>query len=124
MRYIASKLNIYIRNTHVIDNHIERVALPFIFWSFAILAFVYVLILGNMVSNIVARKNLEVSERALSSEVSELGLTYLSMSNGIDLTLSHSMGFKETKETFATRKSLGYNQNGTSGTIQIAQNGL
>ncbi len=102
------KINTYIRESNVINtNDIQRVALRFIFWSFGVLAILYVILLGNMVRNIVARKSLEVSARSLSNDVSSLELQYLSMSNGIDLNLSHSLGFQETKPTFATRKYVG-----------------
>ena len=73
------------------------------------LAFWYVLIIGNMTFDIVERRVLEKEALALSNEIGNLELSYLSISNSLDLSLSHSMGFKETKATFATRKSLGYN---------------
>jgi len=108
MKQISSKLNIYVRDANIINNDIERITFRFIFWSFGILAFLYVFLLGNMVSNIVQRRNLEVDARALGNEVRNLELTYLSMSDNVDLTLSYSLGFKEAKTIFATRKSLGY----------------
>jgi hypothetical protein len=82
--------------------------LPFVLLSgLLVCSLLYVLFLGNMVSNIVARRSLEVQARNLSSEVGNLELTYLSMSSGIDLAFSYDKGFKETKINFATRKSLG-----------------
>ena len=54
-----------------------------------------------------ATPHFEAQERILSSEVSDLELNYLSMSNKVDLALGHSLGFTEIKATFATRKSLG-----------------
>ncbi|MFA5778382.1 MAG: hypothetical protein WC870_02775 [Candidatus Paceibacterota bacterium] len=73
------------------------------------LAFWYVLILGNMVFDIVQRKTLEKEMLTLSNEVGNLELTYLSISNNVDMALSSSMGFKETKAIFATRKAVGFN---------------
>lgn len=70
--------------------------------------FLYVLFLGNMIDNIMERKNLEALAYTLSSEVRDLELTYLSMSSNVDLDLSHSLGFKEIQTTFATHKSLSY----------------
>ena len=111
----------------------EKLILNIIFCSFGALAFLYVLFLGNMVGNIIERRSLEANARALSSEVKDLELTYLSMSNNVDLALSHSMGFQETKITFATRKSLSYGSTGEAlglrqseslGGIKITQNGL
>lgn len=108
MRYISSKINIHIRSVSIINNNIERLILPVVFWSFGALAILYVLLLGNMVMNIIERRSLEVSARDLSNEVGDLELTYLSLSNKVDLVLANSLGFKETKTTFVTRKSLGY----------------
>ena len=109
MKQISSKLKRHMSNASIsiINNNIERLALNFIFWSFGALALLYVLLLSNMVSNIVVRRSLEADVRSLSNEVRNLELTYLSMSNNVDLAFSHSMGFREAKASFATRKSLG-----------------
>ena len=109
MRAISSKLYIYIKGIDIINNNIEKLTLNFIFVSFGALALLYVLFLGNTVKNIVERKSLETEARTLSAEVRDLELTYLSLSNNIDLPLSYSMGFKEVKANFATRKALGLN---------------
>lgn len=121
MKEINSKLKIHINSVNIMNNSFENVALKYIFYSFGILAIVYVFVLGNMVSNIVARKGLEADARALSNEVNDLELAYLSMSNNVDLPLSYSLGFKETKTNFATRKSLGFLSNDT---INSPQNDL
>lgn len=109
MKEMSSKLKMHVQNVNVINNNFERATLNTILAFFAALAFLYIILLGNMVSNIVERRSLELSVRSLSSDVGSLELTYLSMSNGVDMNLSHSLGFKETKATFATRKSLGLN---------------
>lgn len=90
------------------NNDIERRVLKILLFSFGVLSIFYIVFLGNMVFNIVERRGLEEQARALSNEVMELESTYLSMSNKLDLPLSYSMGFQETKINFATRKSLGY----------------
>lgn len=107
MKALSLKINKEIRSISILSCDIERAMLHFIFGSFGALAVLYVFLLGNMVSNIVQRRTLELNARTLSGEVRDLELTYLSMSGSIDLALSHSMGFKETKVNFATRKSLG-----------------
>ena len=91
----------------VINHDTKNVALHFILCSFGVFAFLYVLFLGNMVSNIIERRSLETEARALSNEVGNLELTYLTMSNDLDLPFSYALGFRETNATFATRKSLG-----------------
>ena len=110
MDQMSLKFKSYARdagNASIINNNIERIMLRIIFWSFGLLALLYILILGNMVRNIIQRRSLEVSLRTLGSEVGDLELSYLSMSNNVDLTLSYSLGFKDAKATFATRKTLG-----------------
>ena len=102
------KLNTYVKNVNVINNSIEKFALNFIMWSFLVLSLLYVLFLGNMVSNIVERRSLEKEALALSAEVGGMELTYLSMWNNVDFNLSHSLGFEEAKAVFTTRKSIGF----------------
>ncbi|MES3031846.1 MAG: hypothetical protein V4699_01225 [Patescibacteria group bacterium] len=123
MRAISSKLNIYIKNISFINTNIEKLLFNFILWSFGALVVLYVMFLGNMVKNIVERRGFESDARALSSEVSNLELTYLAMSNNIDLKYSYSLGFKETKANFATRKSLGYKPL-ESGNVKAVHNDL
>jgi hypothetical protein len=108
MKQMSLKLNMYVRSINVINNNFEKFILNTIFYFFGILMLFYILILGNMVKNIVERQGLEASLRSLSTEVQGLEVAYLSMSNNIDLALSHSLGFKETQATFATRKALGF----------------
>ncbi len=102
---MSLKLNTYMRSVSLVNNNIEKLVFNFIMWSFAILAILYLLFLGNMVKNIVERRSAEASARTLSNEVRDLELTYLSISSGVDLPYSYSLGFKEPKATFATRKS-------------------
>ena len=89
------------------NNNIEERVLKTLFVFGGALVLVYVLILGNMIFNIIERKALEADARVLGNEVGSLEIEYLSMSNKIDLELASSLGFKETKTKFATRKSLG-----------------
>lgn len=109
MRQATLKLKTYAKNVNIIDNNIEvrKMILSMMFYILGGLALVYVLILGNTVVNIVQRRALEKQELTLSNEVSSLELSYLSLSGSVDLALSSSMGFKQTKATFATRRSLG-----------------
>ncbi|MEX2029241.1 MAG: hypothetical protein WD963_02040 [Candidatus Paceibacterota bacterium] len=107
MKQASLKLKMYANNANVIQNDIGNITLRFIFLSFGGLALLYVLLVGNMIFNIVERNSLNAEARVLTSEVRDLELTYLSISNNIDLDLSYSLGFQETKATFATRKSLG-----------------
>jgi len=126
MRQATLKLKSYASNVNIINNYdMQKRIFNMMLWSLGILAFVYVLILGNMVFNIVERRVLEADARNLSSEIGELELQYLSASDKIDLALAESLGFKEVKTKFATRKALGYRSIGESiGSTKLATNEL
>lgn len=115
MKQVSQKLKSYTSNVNIVNNgNLQARCLHLLFVSFGILAFVYVLILGSMVFNIVERRTLEADARTLSNDVGALELRYLSLSNKIDLSLGHSLGFKETAVKYATRKAVG--------AIKLAQN--
>ena len=86
------------------------------------LALLYFLILGNTVFNIVQRKNLEKEELGLSSDVGNLELSYLSISNSVDIAMSSSMGFVPAQVNYAVRKSLSYNTNSDLGSLKTNNN--
>ena len=125
MKRASEKLNIYVKNVSEINYDTRKIILSIIFWSFGALALIYVVLLGNMVKNIIQRQGLETQARSFSNEVQSLETTYLSMSNTIDLASAYSMGFKDVKATFATRKTLGFNSSDKSiDGVKIAQNDL
>ncbi|MSU44883.1 hypothetical protein EXS45_01750 [Candidatus Nomurabacteria bacterium] len=124
MRQISSKLNMYVKSVSVINNNIERLMLHIIIFSFSAIVFCYVLFLGNMVRNIVVRQSLETNARALTNEVRNLEVVYLSMSSDVDLAFSYSIGFKEVKANFTTRKALGLNSNESFGNLKIVKNDI
>lgn len=108
MKSVAIKMKSYAGNVHIVDNRdLRRRLFHFILVALGALALLYILLLGSMVLNIIERRSLEADARTLSTEVGDLELTYLSMSNKIDANLSRSMGFMEAKTKFITRQSLG-----------------
>lgn len=108
MRELSLKLKNYGGNISIVDNNNLERRIFYILLSFCgALGLCYILILGNMTFSIVERKSLEAQARTLSNEVQGLELTYLEMSSKVDLALAESLGFKETKTNFATRKSIG-----------------
>lgn len=110
MRQATLQLKTSIKNVNVLNNiDAQKIILNIIISIFIALALWYVLILGNMVANIVQRRTLEKEALTLSNQVSDLELSYLTISNSVNLPLSLSAGFTQTKATFATRKSFGYN---------------
>lgn len=122
MKQVTLKLKSYAGNVSILDNDaVQKRVLRVMLIALTTLVFLYVLFLGNMVKNIIERKSLELQARALSSEVGNLELTYLSMSNSVDLNLSYSLGFKDVKAIFATRKALGLLP---ASNTQVAKNDL
>ena len=108
MKTIAIKMKTYATGVNIVNNsNLESRMLNLIFAFFGLLALCYVLILGNMIFNILQRKTVESDVRTLSNEVGNLEVQYLSMSDKVDLAYAESIGFKQAKIKFATRKSLG-----------------
>ena len=107
MRTLALKLNNHTGHSRVINSNLRETIFKAMLYALGALALVYVLLLGNMVFNIIARKALQAHASAMTGKLSELELQYLSMSNKIDVTFAKSIGFQETKMKFATRESLG-----------------
>ncbi len=109
MSEMALQIKRKINNVNIMNNNIAigKITLNAMLSTIGVLALLYVLILGSMVFDIVQRRSLEKEALALSNEVSELELSYLSVSNSVDTAMSIKMGFKETKANFATRKVLG-----------------
>jgi len=126
MKTIAIKMRAYTGGVSIVNNNnLEKRLFNFTLACLGSLALLYILILGNMITNIVERRSSESTARTLESEVRNLELAYLSMSNDIDLDFSYSLGFKETKATYATRKSLGYGTARDSfGSVNNSQNDL
>ena len=95
-------------NTEILNNSdIKNRVFKALILTGVTLAICYLLLLSSMVWNIIARKNIEVQARNLSTDVSSLELQYLALSGKVDLNLAHSMGFKEIGKSYATRKDLG-----------------
>ena len=113
MRQATLQMKTRIQNVNIMNNNIdvEKNILRTMLFILAALAIFYVLILGNMVFNIIERKALEKEMLTLSNDVGKLEISYLAVSSSVDMQLSSTMGFKEIKATFATRKSLGYLEN-------------
>jgi hypothetical protein len=107
MTSIAIKMKSYVGQVSAVSTSQPARLLGILLGSLGLLALLYILILGNMVFNIVERKALEAEARTLVNDVGNLELSYLALSSTIDLERSYSLGFKEVKATFATRKALG-----------------
>lgn len=116
MTTIAIKLNTRAAGGKVINTNLRQTIFHAMLFAFAGLSVCYVLLMGNMIFNIIARKGLESKVSTMVNNVGELELQYLSMSNKVNISFAKSLGFQETKMEFATRKSLG--------SLNIAKNDL
>jgi len=106
MKALTAKINTYRTGVNIVNNNnLERRILNIMFGMFGALVVCYAIFLANTIFNVVERQALTKESRTLSNEVGDLELTYLSMSNKIDMTLATSLGFKEGKKQYATRKS-------------------
>ncbi len=119
MRSASSQINMQVRGISIVHHNPDRLIFHTLLATLGLLALAYVIILGNMVFNIVERRALEEEARALASEVSDLELDYISRMSGVDLNFAYSLGYKEVKPRFATRKSLGALPN-----INLAKNDI
>lgn len=73
---------------------------------FSVLFLVYMYVVGTIVFNIVARKDIEHSNQLLTSSLNEMELTYLDSSNSINKSLAQTLGFKEaTDATYVSRST-------------------
>ena len=107
MKKTAIKIKSYAGNVNIVDNNNLRAKFfQIALFSMLGLGLFYTLLLGSMVFNIVDRQSLTIESKALSNEVSDLELKYLSASSKIDKALSVQMGFKEIKAGYATRSHL------------------
>lgn len=109
MQEVKVKIKNYTESVAIVNHgNLRGRALQVILGSIGVLAFLYLVILGNMVYNIIERKSLEANARTLTNEVAELELSYMSLSSNIDLNYSYALGFKElTNKEFAVRKTPG-----------------
>ena len=124
MKKATIKIKRNIQNVNITNNNVEmgQVVLNAMLITLAVLAILYFFILGNVVFNIVGRNTLEKQNLTLSNQVGNLELSYLSVSNSVDVALSSSMGFKSIPVTYAIRPSLGFNTADTFGNIKSNNN--
>ena len=125
MKKATIKIKRNIQNVNITNNNIEmgHIVLNAMLATLAALALLYFFILGSMVFNIVQRNKLEKENLTLSNQVGDLELSYLSVSNSVDVALSSSMGFKAIPVTYAIRPTLGFNTTAdTFGSLKVNNN--
>ena len=108
MKQTALKIKNYASNINVVNNNdLNKKIFNFISVSFGISFVFYILLVGTTFFNIAERKVLEKEAHVLASQVGDLELSYLSLYNKMDVSLSYTMGYQEVKPSFATRVPLG-----------------
>ncbi|MFA7285255.1 MAG: hypothetical protein WC011_00190 [Candidatus Paceibacterota bacterium] len=110
MKQASIKVKNYKDAIDTIDSRIglRSKVLYFIVVAFGIFSFLYVLVLGNMIFNIIERKTVELDIRNLANEVGNLESDYIALANTIDKNSSVSFGFNEISPVFATRTAIGF----------------
>jgi len=93
-------------NTLYLNDTLRKRSFYFLFSGILILSFVYMFFLCNTIYNIIERKNIEDNIRNLSSTVSQMELDYLSLNEGINLSLAKDLGLSEPKNVYFSQKSL------------------
>lgn len=102
MKAIAIKMRKYQPSINIVNNNNMRKQVLNITLTFLGLLFVcYLYLLGNIVWDIVQRRNLEAEATTLSNNVQNLQLQYFTASNQVDLALAQTMGFQQIKPNFA-----------------------
>jgi hypothetical protein len=91
--------------TDIMENNYTRKALfKWLIVGLVILAIMYVYFIGSITFNVLARKSLENTVKNLSSNISQLELTYLENLNRIDKNYATSKGFIDVSNNlFASR---------------------
>jgi hypothetical protein len=97
-------------NALVIQNNFEKRLIYILAISILLSAGLYGFLVKQTIQNVVARKGLERSHSELSSKVANLEAQYISLTDSINLTLAHTLGFVETNNAVyaykASRESL------------------
>ena len=93
--------------SNIVENsYIQKILLRVLVSSLIVLSIVYIYLIGSITFNVLARKTLETTSRALSSNISKLELTYLDSANKINKDFALSLGYVEVNNNiFASRGS-------------------
>jgi hypothetical protein len=74
-----------------------------VFWSLLFLILLmsctYGLLIGKIITNVVARQNIQKNLTALSSQVSNLEATYLTLQDSVNIDTAYAMGFKDVNNS-------------------------
>ena len=87
------------------NNSLRRKIFKGISSVFILLSVVYVYLIGSITFNGVAKRSLENSSRELVNTVSQLELSYLSLSNSIDKSYASSIGYVDAHNTFVVTRA-------------------
>lgn len=95
-----------IQNKIVHNADTQRMVFRVLMSCILTLSVVYVYFIGSITFNVLARKSLELTQRNISSHISDLELAYLNSANKIDKDYALSLGFVNSNHNlFATRAS-------------------
>lgn len=101
MTFKTAQLNLTLETSgFLIARRISLVLCGFV----VLLLFFYMYFVGNIVFNIVARKTVETSAHLVSSEIADLEVAYLSLTNTIDMSRATALGFSESKNIYYAKR--------------------
>ena len=76
---------------------LNKLPLPLIFWgmvfAFVLMAGLYCYLINKTVWNVVSRQRMETQIASMHSSVGVLENSYISMKDGINLQMAHSLGY-------------------------------
>jgi hypothetical protein len=77
--------------------------------AFIFCAVFYIYLINVTIRNVVTRENLENKISELSLTIGNKEFQYISLRNGITLSMAHSLGFRDIKEkTYISNKIVSY----------------
>jgi hypothetical protein len=88
------------------NNYTRRMILKWLIIGFIILGIFYAYFIGSITFNVLARKSLENTALNLSSNISQLELTYLENLNEINKEYALTKGFVDAKNNIFAVRSL------------------
>ena len=108
----------HIARTLVNNNDFRKKIVQILFFSFIVSLALYFFFIVSIVVNVVVRTDIEKENKAISSEIASMQLTYLNSLDKMNESYAKSIGFVDAQETaYVTKKSLVSN-------LCVSDNGL
>ena len=93
--------NLKNRNLNLI---VSKMVYP-VWGIFGLVCLSYLFFLGNTIFNVIGQKNYEGESLMVRSEIGQLELSYLNLSDSFNLSFAKSIGFSEPKSIYFTGRT-------------------